>query len=86
MTHANDTYEPGSTFKIVTSVVGLSEGVVDNETEFDCNSGYEVAGRFIKCWKSPLSHGHETFVEGVMNSCNAEIELGRLRWYINKVS
>ncbi len=66
----NDTYEPGSTFKIVTSVAGLSEDVVDNETEFECNTGYEVAGRFIKCWKSPLSHGHETFAEGVMNSCN----------------
>ncbi len=66
----NDTYEPGSTFKIVTSVAGLSEGVVNNETEFDCNSGYQVANRFIKCWRSPLSHGHETFVQGVMNSCN----------------
>lgn len=82
----NDTYEPGSTFKIVTSVAGLSEGVVTNETEFDCNSGYEVAGRFIKCWKSPMSHGHENFVQGVMNSCNAEYELEHLRWYINKVS
>ncbi len=70
----NDTYEPGSTFKIVTSLAGLEEGVVTNESEFDCNSGYEVAGRFIKCWKSPLSHGHENFVEGVMNSCNAEFE------------
>ncbi len=66
----NDTYEPGSTFKIVTSVAGLAEGVVDMASQFDCNSGYEVAGRFIKCWKSPMSHGHENFVEGVMNSCN----------------
>ncbi len=69
----NDTYEPGSTFKIVTSVAGLSESVVADESEFDCNSGYEVAGRFIKCWKSPMSHGHETFVEGVMNSCNGGV-------------
>lgn len=66
----NDTYEPGSTFKIVTSVAGLSEGVVDNESEFDCNGYHMVGKRMIKCWRYPNVHGHETFVDGVKNSCN----------------
>ncbi len=66
----NDTYEPGSTFKIVTSSAGLEEGVVSPNDRFDCSGGREVGGRYIKCWRSPRSHGSETFVEGVRNSCN----------------
>ncbi|MCD8091273.1 MAG: PASTA domain-containing protein [Clostridiales bacterium] len=66
----NDTYEPGSTFKIVTSSAGLEEGVVTPEDTFNCGGGREVGGRYIKCWRSPRSHGTETFVEGVQNSCN----------------
>lgn len=66
----NDTYEPGSTFKIVTSSAGLEEGVVTPDDTFDCNGGREVGGRYIKCWRSPRTHGTETFVEGVQNSCN----------------
>ncbi|MCC8014755.1 MAG: PASTA domain-containing protein [Eubacterium sp.] len=66
----NDTYEPGSTFKIVTSSAGLEEGVVKPDDTFNCNGGREVGGRYIKCWRSPRSHGTETFVEGVQNSCN----------------
>ncbi len=66
----NDTYEPGSTFKIITSAAGLEEGVVSENDSFNCNGGREVGGRLIKCWRSPRSHGSETFVEGVQNSCN----------------
>lgn len=66
----NDTYEPGSTFKIITSSAGLEEGVVTPSSTFTCTSSRLVGGRTIKCWRSPLSHGHETFVEGVQNSCN----------------
>ncbi|MCD7854309.1 MAG: PASTA domain-containing protein [Clostridiales bacterium] len=66
----NDTYEPGSTFKIVTSSAGLEEGVVKPDDTFNCGGGREVGGRYIKCWRSPRSHGTETFVEGVQNSCN----------------
>lgn len=66
----NDTYEPGSTFKVITSAAGLEEGVVKEEDTFNCGSGREIAGRLIKCWRSPRSHGTETFVEGVQNSCN----------------
>lgn len=69
-TAINDTYEPGSTFKIVTSAAGLEEGVVTPESTFYCR-GYYIAGdRRIKCWRYPRSHGAETFVEGVQNSCN----------------
>ena len=66
----NDTYEPGSTFKIVTSSAGLEEKVVSPESGFYCR-GFHVAGdRQIKCWRYPRTHGSETFVQGVQNSCN----------------
>ena len=66
----NDTYEPGSTFKVITSSAGLQEGVVSENDSFNCGGGRTVAGRYIKCWRSPRSHGSETFVQGVQNSCN----------------
>lgn len=66
----NDTYEPGSTFKIFTSAMGLESQVVTPESNFECGSCRVVAGRRIKCWRSPRSHGLQTFTEGVQNSCN----------------
>lgn len=66
----NDTYEPGSTFKVMTSAMGLEENLVTPESNFNCSGGKEVGGRYIKCWRSPRSHGSETFVQGVQNSCN----------------
>lgn len=66
----NDTYEPGSTFKIVTSSAGLEEGVVSPESSFFCRGFYTAGDRQIKCWRYPRTHGAETFVEGVQNSCN----------------
>ena len=69
-TAINDTYEPGSTFKIITSSAGLEEKAVKTDDTFVCN-GYYIAGdRKIKCWRYPRTHGHETFVQGVQNSCN----------------
>ena len=66
----NDTYEPGSTFKIITSSAGLEEKVVSPESTFYCR-GFHVAGdRQIKCWRYPRTHGAENFVQGVQNSCN----------------
>lgn len=66
----NDTYEPGSTFKIITSSAGLEEKVVSPESSFYCR-GFHVAGdRQIKCWRYPRTHGSENFVQGVQNSCN----------------
>lgn len=69
-TAINDTYEPGSTFKIFTSSAGLEEGVVAPESSFFCRGFYIAGDRQIKCWRYPRTHGAETFVQGVQNSCN----------------
>lgn len=69
-TAINDTYEPGSTFKIVTSSAGLEEGKVTPNDRFNCSGFYIAGDRMIKCWRYPRSHGSQTFVEGVQNSCN----------------
>ncbi|MCI7099950.1 MAG: peptidoglycan glycosyltransferase [Lachnospiraceae bacterium] len=65
----NDTYEPGSTFKIITMAAGLSEGVVTPESAFFCPGYKIVEDRRIRCHKRG-GHGSETFVQGAMNSCN----------------
>lgn len=72
----NDTYEPGSTFKIITAAAGLEEGVVSLTDQFSCPGFKIVEDRRIRCHKVG-GHGAETFVEGVMNSCNPVfIEVG----------
>lgn len=65
----NDTYEPGSTFKIITASACLEEGVVDLEDTFTCPGYRIVEDRKIRCHKVG-GHGAETFVEGIQNSCN----------------
>lgn len=65
----NDTYEPGSTFKIVTACAGLSEGVVSQSDTFQCPGFRIVEDRKIRCHKAG-GHGTENFKEGIMNSCN----------------
>ena len=69
-TAISDTYEPGSTFKLITSSAGLEEGVVKQNDKFTCNGSVTVEGRKIKCWRSYRPHGAETFKQGVQNSCN----------------
>lgn len=72
----NDTYEPGSTFKIITAAAGLEEGVVSLTDQFSCPGYKIVEDRRIRCHKV-AGHGGETFVQGVMNSCNPVfIEVG----------
>lgn len=66
----NDTYEPGSTFKVFTSAMALESKVVTPESTFECGGCRVVAGRTIKCWRSPRSHGLQSFTQGVQNSCN----------------
>ena len=65
----NDTYEPGSTFKIITASACLEEGVVSLDDTFQCPGYRIVEDRKIRCHKVG-GHGQETFVEGVQNSCN----------------
>ncbi|HIZ66232.1 MAG TPA: peptidoglycan glycosyltransferase [Candidatus Blautia pullicola] len=72
----NDTYEPGSTFKIITMAAGLSQGVVHMDDQFSCPGFKIVEDRRIHCHKR-TGHGAENFVEGAMNSCNPVfIEVG----------
>lgn len=65
----NDTYEPGSTFKLVTATAALEEGVVKLDDTFNCPGFRIVEDRRIRCHKVG-GHGTETFKEGIMNSCN----------------
>ncbi len=65
----NDTYEPGSTFKIITASAGLEEGVVKLTDTFSCPGYRVVEDRRIHCHKR-TGHGSETFVQGAQNSCN----------------
>ena len=65
----NDTYEPGSTFKIVTATTGLETGVVNVNSTFSCPGFRVVEDRRIRCHKVS-GHGSENFVQGTMNSCN----------------
>ncbi len=67
-----DTYEPGSTFKLVTASASLEEKITDTDKsgEFCCSGGIEVAGVRIKCWRYYRPHGPESLREALMNSCN----------------
>ena len=65
----NDTYEPGSTFKIITAAAGLEEGVVTTESTFSCPGFIIVDDRKIRCHKIG-GHGTQTFVQCMQNSCN----------------
>lgn len=79
----NDTYEPGSTFKILTLSAALEEGVIDMNTTFDCPGYIRVADATIHCTST---HGHETLQETAANSCNPAfitygLRLGNEKFY-----
>ena len=81
----NDTYEPGSVFKIVTASASLEEGVVDLDDTFQCPGYRVVEDRKIRCHKVG-GHGAETFADGIRNSCNPVfidigLRLGADRFY-----
>ena len=81
----NDTYEPGSTFKIITSSACLEEGVVSLSDSFSCPGYRMVEDRKIRCHKVG-GHGAESFVQGLQNSCNPVfidigLRLGSDRFY-----
>ena len=72
----NDTYEPGSTFKIITAAAGLEEGVVTLSDQFSCPGFKIVEDRRIRCHKAG-GHGAENFLQATQNSCNPVfIEVG----------
>lgn len=79
----NDTYEPGSTFKIITAAAGLEEGVVTVDDTFNCPGYIMVEDRKIRCHKI-LGHGNETFLQATMNSCNPVFITVGLRLGIDK--
>lgn len=67
-----DSYEPGSTFKLVTASAALEEGLTttDKAGEFSCTGGIEIAGTRIKCWRYYRPHGAQSLRNALMNSCN----------------
>lgn len=65
----SDTYEPGSTFKLLTTSIALEEQLTSLNEIFVCNRYYSIAGVQLSCWR-PQPHGTETLVEAVGNSCN----------------
>ncbi|MGI6751341.1 MAG: penicillin-binding transpeptidase domain-containing protein [Anaerovoracaceae bacterium] len=66
----SDTYEPGSTFKLITTAAALDDGVTNPSEGFHCSGTYKVADRLLKCWRFPNAHGSETLTQAVQNSCN----------------
>ena len=83
-----DTYEPGSTFKLITASAALEEGITttDKEGEFCCTGGIEIAGVRIKCWRYYRPHGSESLRQALMNSCNPVFiglgqEIGKEKYY-----
>lgn len=73
----SDTYEPGSTFKIITASAALDSGVISIDDHFTCVGRITIGGATMKCWRYYRPHGVQTLTETLENSCNpAFIEIG----------
>lgn len=79
----NDTYEPGSTFKIITAAAGLEEGVITTSSTFNCPGYIVVDDRRIRCHKI-AGHGSQDFTHCMMNSCNPALITVGMRLGIDK--
>lgn len=66
----SDVYEPGSTFKLLTTAIALEEDVATPKSTYNCTGSIQVADRTIHCWSRANPHGHQTLTEAVSNSCN----------------
>lgn len=81
----SDTYEPGSTFKLITSSSAIEERVVDDNTRFNCSGSFTVAGVRLHCWTHG-AHGTQNIKEAIGNSCNPALAkvaelLGKTKMY-----
>lgn len=82
----SDTYEPGSTFKLITLGAALEEGVCTPKSHYICAGTVNVEGSIIKCWRSKQPHGIQTVKEATGNSCNPvfvqlALKLGKKKYY-----
>ena len=83
-----DTYEPGSTFKLLTASAALEEGIAttDEEGQFNCSGSIDVAGVKIRCWRYYRPHGSQSLRDALMNSCNPVFiglgqQIGKEKYY-----
>ncbi|MCL2695135.1 MAG: penicillin-binding transpeptidase domain-containing protein [Clostridiales bacterium] len=81
-----DTYEPGSTFKVVTLAAALDLNAITTASSFDCGGALRVSGQPIRCWKRAGGHGHQSLEKAVQNSCNCAfmsmaLKMGRDAFY-----
>ena len=74
----NDTFEPGSIFKVITAITALEENIANADTTFSCGGSLRFGSRIIKCWR-PQGHGTQNFADIIQNSCNVGfMQLGEM--------
>ena len=82
----SDTYEPGSTFKLLTTSIALEEGLTNMNESFVCTGSYKVADTTLHCWRRGNPHGTQSLTQAVENSCNPcfvhmALDMGKSTFY-----